>query len=218
MFVFGIVFRSRFNLTQEETPADFGLALFCGLNLFNLCSEVMSRSATLILSHPNLVKQVVFPLETLPVVATLDALLHCMIAFVPLLLAFIIFRGVVPWSFVLIPVFLLPLTLLSLACSLVLSALGVFVRDIQSIMGPFLTVLMFASAVFYPLGAIPQPFRQFIELNPLALLIESARRSIIWGYAPDLASLLVVSLFAIFFVFAAAAFFEKSRPAFADVL
>lgn len=197
---------------------DFGLALFCGLNLFNLCSEVMSRSTTLILEHPNLVKQVVFPLETLPIVATLDALLHCLIAFVPLLVAYVIFHHSIPWSFVFIPLFLFPLTLFSMACSLSISALGVFVRDIQSFMGPFLTVLMFASAVFYPLGAIPLPFRQVMQFNPLALLIESARRSIMWGDPPDLGALGGVSLFALFFVLTASAFFEKSKPAFADVL
>ena len=83
LVVFGFIFKSRFNVSQNETPADFGLALFCGLNLFNLCSEVISSSPRLILQHPNLVKKIFFPLETLPVVATLDSLLHCIIAFVP---------------------------------------------------------------------------------------------------------------------------------------
>jgi lipopolysaccharide transport system permease protein len=82
IIVFGFIFKSRFNISQNETAADFGLALFCALNLYNLCAEVFLSSPKLILDHPNLVKKIVFPLETLPVVQTLDSLLHCAIAFV----------------------------------------------------------------------------------------------------------------------------------------
>ena len=218
IFVFGFIFKSRFNISQKETPADFGLALFCGLNLFNLCSEVIARSPNLVLDHPNLVKKIVFPLETLPVVAVLDSLLHCVIAFVPLFIAFILFRGEIPWSFIFLPLFLLPVTLFSVGFGLGLSALGVFIRDIEALMQPLLTILVFGSAVFYPIGAIPEPLRQVVQLNPLALVVENARQSMIFGTFPDLRLLLTLTLVALIFVMAASIFFEKSKPAFADVI
>jgi lipopolysaccharide transport system permease protein len=217
-FVFGTIFHSRFDVSQRENPVDFGLALFCGLNLFNFCSEVISNSPTLILDHSNLVKKVVFPLETLPAVTALDALLHCVIAFVPLFLAMIIFDHAFPWSFVFLPLFLLPLAFFAVGCSLLLSALGVFIRDIKSLMVPLLTILMFCSAVFYPLTAIPQPYRQVIQLNPLARLIENARNTIIGGAAPSLIELLILTVAALLFVFLSSALFAKAKPAFADVL
>jgi lipopolysaccharide transport system permease protein len=179
IIVFGFIFKSRFNISQNETAADFGLALFCALNLYNLCAEVFINSPKLILDHPNLVKKIVFPLETLPVVQTLDSLLHCAIAFVPLFVAFIVFRGTIPWSFIFLPLFLVPLALFSVGCSLILSALGVFIRDIKELMQPLLTIVMFGSAVFYPIRVMPPPFRQLIQLNPLALLFENARLTII---------------------------------------
>jgi lipopolysaccharide transport system permease protein len=40
--------------------------------------------------------------------------------------------------------------------------------------------------VFYPIAAMPPPFRQIIELNPLALVIENARLSMMWGAPPNL--------------------------------
>ena len=70
VFVFGFVFKASFRHSANESTFEFGLALFCGLNLFNLFAEVVLRSPTLILQHPNFVKKVVFPLEILPVVAT----------------------------------------------------------------------------------------------------------------------------------------------------
>jgi lipopolysaccharide transport system permease protein len=218
ILVFGFIFKSRFKISQSETAADFGLALFCGLNLFNLCSDVMAGSPKLILSHPNLVKKIVFPLEILPVVKTLDSLLHCVIAFVPLFVAFIVFRGTIPWSFIFLPLFLVPLALFSVGCSLSFSALGVFIRDLEALMQPLLTILMFASALFYPIEVIPLPFRQIVQLNPLALIFENARLSIILGAAPDLRLLFTVSFAALIFVIVASIFFEKVKPAFADVI
>ncbi|MBV8276626.1 MAG: ABC transporter permease [Verrucomicrobia bacterium] len=218
LFVFGFIFKSRFNITKNESAADFGLALFCGLNLYNLCSEVITSSPKLILGQPNLVKKIVFPLETLPVVQTLDSLFHCAIAFVPLLVGLILLYGTIPWTFIFLPLFLVPLALFSVGFSLGLSALGVFIRDIEELVQPLLIILMYGSAVFYPIGAMPPPFRQIIELNPLALVIENARLSMMLGAAPNLGLMLTLSFVGFIFVMVTSAFFEKAKPAFADVI
>lgn len=217
-FVFGTVLHSRFGVSKSETTLDYGLALFCGLNLFNFCAEVMSRSPRLILSQPNLVKKVVFPLEILPLVDVLDALVHCILAFVPLFIALIIVHGSVPWSFWSLPLFLLPTTLIALGLGLFLSAIGVFVRDIDNVVPPTITLLMFGSAIFYPLAFVPDWFRPWLSLNPLAILIESARKTLVWGVPPDLAALLLITLLGVAFAILGFLFFEKSRPAFADVI
>ena len=217
-FVFGLVFRAHFGISKNESPLDYGLALFCGLNLFNFCGEVISRSPTLILLNSNLVKRVVFPLEILPVVTTFNALFHCLVAFVPLLVGLAISRGAIPWSILFLPLFLLPLALFSAGCALFLSALGVFVRDIQTVIEPILSILMFGSALFYPLAAVPEPYRRFLGLNPLAVLFDSARKSVIFGIAPELGSLALLSLVAALFLLAGSYFFDKSKPAFADVM
>jgi lipopolysaccharide transport system permease protein len=217
-FVFGIVFKAHFGISKNESPLDFGLALFCSLNLFNFCAEVIGRSPTLILQHSNLVKRVVFPLEILPVVITFNALFHCLVAFVPFLVGLVISRGAVPWSIAFLPLYLFPLALFSAGCALFLSALGVFVRDMQNMIEPFIAILMFGSALFYPLAAVPEPFGRFVGLNPLAVLLDSARKSIVFGIAPDLASLARISLVAALVLVAGSYFFDKSKPAFADVM
>jgi lipopolysaccharide transport system permease protein len=99
-----------------------------------------------------------------------------------------------------------------------LSALGVFIRDIEELVQPLLIILMYGSAVFYPIGAMPPPFRQIVELNPLALVIENARLSMMLGGAPNLGLMLTLSLVGLIFVMVTSAFFEKAKPAFADVI
>jgi len=216
--VFGIIFHAHFGASGNESPVDFGLALFCGLNLFNLCGNVITNAPTLMLEHSNLVKKVAFPLEILPLVATLDALFHCLVAFVPLLAGLTFSHGAIPWSILFLPLFLLPFALLSAGCALFLSALGVFVRDIKAAIQPALNILMFFSAVFYPLAAVPGRLRQVIGLNPLAVLIENARNSMILGIPPAPLAVVLITLGAALFLLAGSYFFEKSKPAFADVM
>src|SRR5580658_4431140 len=66
MFVFGFIFPNRFGVLPKETPVDFALALFLGLTLYNVIAETLGVAPTLIVSNPNLVKKVVFPLDVLP--------------------------------------------------------------------------------------------------------------------------------------------------------
>jgi lipopolysaccharide transport system permease protein len=99
-----------------------------------------------------------------------------------------------------------------------LSSAGLFVRDIQALTSPLTTVLMFVSAVFYPLSRVPESFRWLFTLNPVAQLIEQSRRVMIQGQPldwPVWGLLLAVSL-AVFHV--GYAFFMRTKHLFADRL
>jgi lipopolysaccharide transport system permease protein len=183
--VFGGIFNGRFTPGGKETAIDYALGLFCGMNLFNFFVEVVSRSPALILSNPNFVKKVVFPLEVLSVVAVLAALFHLAIATLPLILGLLIAHGSVPWGTLLLVPIVLPLVLGTLGMSWLLAALGVFIRDLQAAVTPALTILMFLSCIFYPLSAVPQMLRPFIQLNPMADLIQSARDAVMLNAIPD---------------------------------
>jgi lipopolysaccharide transport system permease protein len=216
--VFGVVMNARFGLSSKESPFDYGLTIFCGLNLFNLCGEMITRSPRLIVTQPNLVKKVVFPLEILPVVSMLDALIHCVIAFIPLILALAFVHREIPWSFLFLPIYLIPTALYAVACGLFLSALGVFVRDIENMVAPVITILLLGSAIFYPVSAMSGPLKIWFNLNPITVIVDSARRTLVWGATPDYIPLILVTLVGALCAYLASAFFLKAKPAFADVM
>lgn len=64
-FMFIGVFRMKWPGTENATGPAYALRLFCGLVIFNLFAEVLSRAPSLISNHPNLVKKVQFSLELL---------------------------------------------------------------------------------------------------------------------------------------------------------
>ena len=110
--------------------------------------------------------KVVFPLEILPVVALGSAGFHLLISLFVWLIFYLIFFGVPQATILLLPVILLPLILMTLGLSWLLASLGVYLRDVSQIIGVFTTVLMFLSPIFYPIVALPEEYRPFMQISP----------------------------------------------------
>src|SRR5215470_2052943 len=89
-FIFAGIFGARFGTSSSHW--DYALYLFCGLLPWTMFQETLQQSASTIVTHANLVKRVVFPLETLPVAQTFSALGHQLFGTVALLVAAIIIR------------------------------------------------------------------------------------------------------------------------------
>jgi lipopolysaccharide transport system permease protein len=216
-FVFSVVFKSRWS-GGSESKTEFALILFAGLIVFNLFAECINRAPSLILSNPNYVKKVVYPLDILPFVGLLSALYHAMISLVVWLVAYLIFFGLPPLTSLLLPFVLAPLLLFIMGISWALASLGVFLRDVGQFITVMTTVLMFLSPVFYPISALPDDYHHLLYMNPLTPVIEMTRAVLYWGKLPDLTSLSMYWLTTLTIAWLGFAWFQKTRKGFADVL
>ncbi len=155
-FVFSVIFKARWGGDVNETKTDFAIILFAGMIVFGLFSEIINRAPGLIVSNVNFVKKVVFPLEILPWVTLGSVLFHSFVSLIVLLLVQLTLKFFLPWTVLLFPLVLLPLIFASMGAAWFLASIGVYVRDIGQVMGVFTTVLMFLSAVFYPVSSLPE--------------------------------------------------------------
>jgi lipopolysaccharide transport system permease protein len=217
-FVFSVVFKARWGIGGAESRTDFAIILFVGMIVHGLFAECINRAPALILSNVNYVKKVVFPLEILPWVAFGSALFHTGISIAVLLLAQLILNHQVPWTAVLFPFTLLPLVFIAIGFAWFLAAFGVYMRDIGQLTGMFTTVLLFLSPVFYPLSALPERYQNWLQLNPLAFIIEEGRKVLVFGKLPDIGHWSIMMVAAILIAWAGFAWFQKTRKGFADVL
>jgi lipopolysaccharide transport system permease protein len=112
----------------------------------------------------------------------------------------------------------LPLLLGCLAISWVLSALGVYLRDLEQLIPMLLSVMMFLSAVFYPLKSLPVAVQPIMQLNPLAIAIEQTRRVAVEGLAPSKSYLVSGTGLGLIGCELAFRGFNRARRGFADVL
>src|ERR1044072_7913554 len=89
-FIFAGIFGARFG--ANDSHWDYALYLFCGLLPWSMFQESVQQPANTSLAHSNLVKRVVFPLETLPAAQVFAALGSQLFATIALLIATIIIR------------------------------------------------------------------------------------------------------------------------------
>jgi|ERR1019366_1518251 lipopolysaccharide transport system permease protein len=216
-FVFSVVFKARWN-TGSDSKSEFAVVLFAGMIIFTLFSECINRAPSLILSNVNYVKKVVFPLEILPWVTLFSALFHFAISLFVWMIFYAVLNHSLNWTIVFLPLILIPLAMLIMGICWFLAALGVYLRDMQQVIGVVTTILMFISPIFFPVSSLPEKFRPFIYANPLTFIIEQARDVLMWGKLPDWPWLGAYTLGGLMFAFAGFAWFQKTKKGFADVL
>jgi lipopolysaccharide transport system permease protein len=187
-FVFSTIFQGRWRPEASQSPpqpGDFALPLFAGLIAFNVFAECIARAPTLVLSNTNYVKNVVFPVQILPVSAVGAALFHAAINVAILIVASIALSGMPSTTIWLLPVAALPLLALCLGLSWFLASLGVFLRDIAYATSLVTQALFFLTPIFYPRTALPEHLQTALAVNPLSHIVEDFRRTLLWSQVPE---------------------------------
>ena len=220
--VFGFIFQSRFNAFPDESAYDYALAVFLGLILFHVTAETIAASPSYIVTNPNLVKKVVFPLEILPLANVTALWFHFGVSFALLVLASLVSdHPPSVTSCLWLPVILAPHILFSFGVGWALSALCVFFRDVAQVVGFATQILLYASAVFYPVSKISEQSAllwSVLKWNPLLHTVDLARQSLLWHQPIDLSRLAYTWATGIVTLLLGAWFFKKLQPAFADVI
>ena len=215
-FVFGVVFQTRWG-GEPTTKGDFAIIFLLGMLIHAVFAESIARGPTIILGNPSYVKRVVFPLEILPVSIVLQAVITGIIGLAVVILANVLLTGTLQPTIFFLPLLLVPYMLMVLGVTLFFSSIGVYIRDLGQIVSFLTTITLFATPIFYPMDAVPAPYRPLIYLNPLTFTVEQARAVTLFGNTPNLYGLGFYSLLSIVVVWAGFAWFQKSRSGFADV-
>src|SRR6266542_1407781 len=197
--IFTIIFAGIFkeNFGTSNSQWDYALYLFCGLLPWNAFQESLQLSANTIVAHANLVKRVVFPLETLPISLSLAAMVNQMFGTVALVVAALLLRREIHATIVFLPVLLIPQLIATLGAAWLLASLGVFVRDIVQGVTLILMAGMYLTPIIYPESLVPERYRALVNLNPFTPLVRNYRRIILEGNLPDWQGLAYFTAFAI---------------------
>ena len=214
--VFVVILRVR--LDANGKPIDFVFYILAGLLPWMAFSEALIRSNTCILENPNLVKKVVFPLETLPVIRTLSSGINSLVGVLLLIVLLLGSRGSLHWTVILLPAVLLPQLLFTVGLGWFLASLGVFVRDTNAIIGLVLTVWMFLCPIVYPQSMVPKALVPWFRLNPFLPVVTGYRNVLLDGTIPGVNSWLALVGISLLVFFLGYAWFIRTKRAFADVV
>jgi lipopolysaccharide transport system permease protein len=217
-FVFKFIFKAKLTGHPHSGPFDFALTLFAALIVFNMFAECLGRAPSLILLNVNYVTKVVFPLEVLPLAAVLGSMVHLLISFVPLCMAVQLLHPGLSAAALLWPLLLVPILFWSLGVTWLVSAMGVFLRDLNEVMLSLTQILMYGSAVFYTLEQIAPEFRRYLIWNPLVFFSEQSKNLVVWGEPMNWPYYGWVTLSGAVFMTLGFQVFVRVKHAFADVV
>jgi ABC-2 type transport system permease protein len=163
----------------------YPVLLLLNLVLFGFFTEGAGTALPSIVSAEAIVRKTQFPRSVIPVASVLTALfnlgLNLIVAFIFILMV----GGITPmWTWLLLPVLVVLILVVTVAMAMILSSLYPRFRDVGMIWAVISTALFYATPVIYVLDRFSLPLRKVLSCNPLAVILELARKWIIDPHAP----------------------------------
>lgn len=215
-FVFGHILKSRWGGDQDTTS--FALTLFSGLLLNGFFGECLGRAASVMHSHSNYVKKMVFPLEVIPLSVVTAALANASVGYGVLVLAMFLLGHAPGWETLWLPVVLLPFVVCVGGLACLIAALGAYFRDVGQLVQFILVLTLFLSPVLYPLSSLPEAARGYLALNPLTIPVEMVRALLFDAPMPLATQITGYCLAAGVMALVGGWLFLRVKSGFADVL
>ncbi len=161
---------------------NFAMVLILGLVLYQYFTESTSGALRSIAAKESMLRKTQFPRIVIPLSVNLSAAITLLFNLVGVFLLFIV-AGLDPrLTWLLLPVVVVPLIILTTTLSMLLAVAFVRSEDFGQAWTLILRALFYASPILYTLAVIPDSIRPLIAANPLTPLIEYAR---IWVINPD---------------------------------
>jgi lipopolysaccharide transport system permease protein len=215
LFIVGMVFAPRLGADLPKIP-DYVTFLLAGLCAWLTIQSALLKSASSLIGAANLVKQVVFPVELLPVRSVLSAFLPLLIGIVVLTIYVFARFGVISPLLPLAPVVAVLLCIMLIGYGLLFSGLTVFVRDTRDVLQLFSTVGLFVSPVIYVPGALPSWFETLLAFNPFSYAVWASQDVFFFKDFTRPSAWAVLVLISPLIFILGFWFFERTRQHFGD--
>ena len=216
MLTFSIFLGRLAKVPSEGVP--YPLFVFVALLPWQLVSYALANSANSLISNERLVTKVYFPRLVLPLSSVLAGLVDFALGFAVLVPLFAYYRVRPGLALLLVVPFTLLGTAVAVATAIGLSGLNVRYRDVRYVV-PFLTQFwLLASPIAYPSALVPERWRFWYGLNPMAGAVEGFRYALLGTSAPAPGMLTVSVVVTALGLVVALRYFHSAERTFADVI
>ena len=226
--VFAVIFGRVMGASPEQVPA---LLFFnAGLLAWNYFSGMLSSTGNTLQGNVHLFSKVYFPRLIVPIAQVFSNLIGLAVQFLTFAILVLYVWQTDPkfgnlhfgWCLLWLPFILIHIAILGLGGGLILSALTAKYRDLQNVLGFIINSLLFITPVMWPLSTLQEKFPQhchmFMFLNPMIIVVEAFRFSLIGvGYISSgyyltsaVASMLLLLLGVVLFQRAARSFVDQA--------
>ena len=192
MLVMLFVFTS---LLRRQIP-NFSVYLLTALTVWGFYSQVTNNAIRDFGSSGRLISKVYLPQSVFVIVSVTTGLVNFFISLGILLIIALITHAPMTLNWFLLPIPIVILTTFALGVSLILAPVGVYFTDIGNIYSIVMRLVMYLSAIFYPIDILPDWLRAVVNANPIYHFISLFRSPIYLGEPLSISSLIYVSAWA----------------------
>jgi lipopolysaccharide transport system permease protein len=216
MLIFTLIF-SRFLRVGSEGKS-YPLFSYVGLLPWTFFASSVSTSVPNIVGNLNLVTKIYFPREILPLAAVLTCMVDFAVASAVLVGMMVWYHSPITICILAIPSLVVIQTAFAMSIGLFGSAVNVYFRDIRFVLPLFVQLWMYASPVAYPLDMVPERYRPWYMLNPMAGIIDGYRQVVLHGRLPDLSYVGLAAAICGLLLVGSYWFFKRVEMTFADII
>lgn len=212
VLVYAIVFSQimRFDIDN------YVIYLITGVLPWTFFTSSINMGMTSILYNASIIKKVYFPRSILPISSVSSCLVNFLISCL-VILVFVLFSGIgITIHLLWLPLIALVQYFLCLGIVFFLSAVEIFVRDLEHIINFVLSMAFYVTPILYKAEQVPKNLRFILKLNPMAYIIDAYRDIFYYGVMPDISSLLLVFLVSIIVMILGYKVFERLQRGFAE--
>ena len=212
-----VVYTLVFSVILRSNIEKYYIFLFVALVPWNFFSACLTGGASSVINEKEMVKKIYFPRQVLPIS-------YVTTAFVNMLLCYIVVFGVVIVSgiglnlkaLLYLPVFLIVEYILGLGIALISSALDVYFRDLEYILGVIAMAWTYLTPVMYSIDIVPDRLMSVFMLNPMTPIIVGCRDILYYKTVPQVSTLLQAFVLGIVVMVAVSIIFSKCERHFVE--
>ena len=187
-----LVYAIIFPYIMRVKTDNYLIFLICGIIPWTWFTTSINNGTNCITINGNLIKKVYFPREILPISIVTSGMINFLISCL-IILIFVIGGGLgISWHLVFLPLIILIQYVVTLALVFLLSAINVYVKDVEYLVIFFINMAFYATPVLYSTEMFSGWFLWIFKLNPMAHIIGAYRDIFYQHQIPSLGNLGIV--------------------------
>lgn len=212
-----LVYTFVFSTVMRSGIEDYYLFLFVALVPWIFFSTSVAGGSSCIWAQQDMVKKIYFPREVLPISFVTSQFVNMLLSFL-VIFAVLIFsgKGINPIALLYLPIIMLVEYLLALGVAMLSSALTVYIRDLEYILGIITMAWQFLSPVMYSIEQVPEEIRTVFYANPMTPVTVAYRDILYYGKIPDLTTLVHATLVGVVLLVFGTIVFGRLKKHFAE--
>lgn len=214
-----MVYTLVFSVILKAGIERYYLFLFVALIPWIFFSGSVAAGSGCILHQCDLVKKIYFPREVLPIAHVTTCFVNMLLSFVVIFLVIIISGiGININAILCLPAIMLVEYILALGMTMIFSALTVFLRDLEYVLGIIIMAWQFMTPIMYSIDLVPDSIIPIFMANPMTPIIIAYRDILYYKQVPELGTLLHALILGIAALFIGSMVFNKLQKRFAEEL